>query len=334
VLELTNETPFQVERAIQLDPEGGAHWVVIAKSTYAIDPSGRLALADVQEPVCTAAEFRGEAGASSLLREVEMTYAHPGTDVIVQGTAYAPGGYPVRELAVRISAGPLRVERTVVGDRVWWDAPGRIAATDPVPFESMPLPYERAYGGDAGNGDFDPRNPVGKGHVGSGQSPVDRALPNLEHPARRIRSPGDRPKPAGLGAVAAHWLPRRDLAGTYDASWQAAKAPLYPDDFQVQFFSCASEGLHAAQPFVGGEAVRLEGLTRDGLLAFAIPREVLQVDTWADGGRRTQPVSIARIIVEPDARRLIVVRRSSLYCGARARQVKRSLVTYKPRVFG
>jgi hypothetical protein len=334
---LTNAVPSTTvlpgASAHQLDADGAGHWVVVVKGTYLIDDAGRTKLAKEQEPVCLAAEYLGEDGLSSLLREVETNYVHPGTDVLLNATAYGPGGQPTREMRATVAVGPLRKELIVVGDRQWKEGVSGLVATSPVPFQSMPICYERAYGGVAPDGiDFDPRNPIGAGYAGN-ELPLDQALPNIENPTARVKSPRDQPPLAGFGAIAGHWTPRRELAGTYDETWRRSQAPLYPHDLRPEFFCCSSEALHSPAPLVGGERIQLEGLSPSGMISCSVPREAIAVDTWIGSGRHTQTPQLDRVILEPDDKRIILVWRASVPCGARVREVKRSRVTYKRRAF-
>ncbi|MBN3752380.1 DUF2169 domain-containing protein [Paraburkholderia sp. Tr-20389] len=45
--------------------------------------------------------------------------------------------------------------------------------------------------------------------------------------------------PAGFGAVGRSWVPRLQMAGTYDAKWQNERWPLLPDDFDFGYWNCA-----------------------------------------------------------------------------------------------
>ena len=70
------------------------------------------------------------------------------TDVVVNGTAYAPGGKPVRELVAAVEVGKARKKVKVFGDRACKHrAGGDPVFGDPQPFTKMELRYERAYGG-------------------------------------------------------------------------------------------------------------------------------------------------------------------------------------------
>jgi hypothetical protein len=334
MLQLSNETPFAAERSVQLDPNGVQHWVVVVKATYRLDRSGALHLHAKQEPVCVSPLFAGEEGASSLLRENEISYSCAGTDVVINGSAHAPGARPTTEMEVRVAFGTVRKILRVVGERKWTPAGSDLVASSPLTFVDMPLAYERAYGGTAqdDSGAIEPRNPVGRGFGVRAQALVDQFLPNVEDPAHPIRTWRDRPPPAGLGAVASHWSPRRELAGTFGESWQSNKLPLWPDDFNPLFFSVAAAGMRSATPLQGGERVVLEGLTADGSLSFNLPREVLMIDTWLGQSRLRQTAHLQRVIIEPDESRLMMVWASILRCGTRFREIARSRVDYKPRV--
>ena len=66
---------------------------------------------------------------------------------------------------------------------------------------------------------------VGRGVAKRPADLVDRPAPTVEDPAHPITSTSDRPEPAGFGAIAGHWLPRADFAGTFDETWRATRMP-------------------------------------------------------------------------------------------------------------
>src|SRR4051794_32523994 len=120
MLQLTNYTPFPVERSVQIDRHGNQVWVIIIKGTFRLGcDSLKPEVLPEQEPVALAPVYRGEPNRSSLLREGEMTPEHPGTDVTFVGSAHAPGGRPVAELDVGLRVGPVQKRARVFGDRVW-----------------------------------------------------------------------------------------------------------------------------------------------------------------------------------------------------------------------
>ena len=201
----------------------------------------------------------------------------------------------------------------------------------------MPIVWERAYGGcaverETGARSMEPRNPIGCGFATDSSQLVDRPVPNIEdvlHPFENWKS---RAAPAGLGAIAAHWSPRRERAGTYDEEWRRKRMPLWPEDHDPRFHQSAPSELVCEQPLRGGEEVHTTGLVPEGPLAFRLPRVHLAVETLFAGAWLFQPVQLDRVIVEPDQRKLVLVWGSRLNCGASRRKVERSRVVQKVKL--
>lgn len=333
MFQLSNDTPFAAERSVQLDQKGVQHWVVIVKGSYRFDGPAPKLVAD-QEPVCLAPKYLGDPGQSSLLRESEMTFGHPGTDVLLNAVAHAPAGHQLRQMDVRVSVGQLTKTVRVFGDRQWVGTGVDVVPSWPIPFEKMPISYERAYGGALADGSaFEERNPIGRGFGLTRQQLVDQPLPNIEDPTEPIRSIGDRPTPAGLSAISSSWRPRRQLAGTFDAAWEKTKLPLLPDDFAPAFFVAAPSGLHSPTPLQGGERVRLEGLSPAGRIEFSVPREVISITTTIGRAKTRHSVQLDRVIIEPETRLVVLIWRASLRLGPRFRDVIESYVSHKPRIY-
>jgi hypothetical protein len=329
MLQLTNYTPYKAERAVLLDRDGNQVWVVVVKATFHLDERGRPERHDDQEAVCLAPVYQGEAGRTSLLRECEMVAEHPGTDVTLNATAHAPGGEAVRGLDVSVAVGPVKKTLRVTGDRFWYLGFLRPRKTRPEPFEAMPITYERAFGGSSGD-EYEPRNPIGTGFAVSQADADGKALPNVEDPADRVRIVASRPRPAGLGAIPAGWSPRSEYGGTYDDEWARERLPLLPLDYDPRHQQSAHPDLVSARPLRGGEPVVLRNLTPDSLLSFRLPRVYLTVDTFGKGIALRQAVQLDRVIIEPDERKLVLVWRSSLKCGANARAIRETVVDTKP----
>ncbi|NEX17096.1 MAG: hypothetical protein C1943_10805 [Halochromatium sp.] len=183
----------------------------------------------------------------------------PRGEALVFGSYFAPRGTRRQASTVAVRVGPIEKRLDVFGDR-FWEA-GRI--TRPLDFQEMPLRWERAFGG-AG----DPRNPLGKGLkpiLGPGNH-LFHPLPNLELPAQTIGSPGDRPEPAGLGALDSQWSPRAEKRGTYDARWKRERWPGYPDDMDWSVFNLAPSDQQLKGFFQGGEPLRIAGMHPDRAL--------------------------------------------------------------------
>jgi hypothetical protein len=240
--------------------------------------------------------------------EADFVPFKPLTDVVVIATAYAPQGRAVQQMDVGINvAGKTKAIR-VLGDRECHYNPERPPSfSDPIPFESMPIRYERAYGGRDDTSDPQmpiayPRNDMGCGLAlkNNREKIQGMQLPNLEDPLDLLMP--DRivledpyrwnslPLPQGLGWVQRSWYPRSSFVGSMppyldpDEVMREEALGMVPKrqvalsrqfklpSFHPRFNNGASQGL-MFPPLAGTESVRLVGLTSSGLLDFALPGE-------------------------------------------------------------
>ncbi len=320
MLQLTNTTPFAAERAILLDMEGRENWVVVVKGTFDIK-NGEAVMAEEQVPVTLADEYNCEPGISSQKSESDLAFFKPATDILVNGHAYAPRGKAAKSLDVSIKIGSAVSKMVrVFGDRIWHKGLTGMSLSSPTPFDKIPLVYERAFGGvdksseDPKKHGAEERNPVGAGFAMNKKFLADKRAPNLEDHKHLIKEWDDRPEPQGFGPISKHWLPRRNYAGTYDQKWQTERLPLWPLDFNPQFFQCAHPSLIAKPYLHGGEAVELLNLTGNGKLAFQLPRIALAFTTRLSGKNVEHRAKLDTVIFEPDVPRVMLVWRTSIPC--------------------
>ena len=339
MFEIINRTPFVVALLPGLGSDDVANVTVLAKGTFAIPARpGPLAPAELQMPVRWGDEHHGpEPGTSSVRYESDVCPAKPGTDVVLLGHACAPGARRQSVVEVSLDLGSVRKVVRVSGERRWVQAAGAWSiSSPPVPFDRLPLIYERAFGGED-RSDSDParhagddRNPVGAGFATSDRKSrlEGLALPNLEDPRNPIKEWSDRPPVAGFGFVARGWVPRRPLAGTYDKDWLKLRSPLLPADFDQRFFNGAPADQVVAPHLRGGESVRVSGASADGSLTFDLPRLRPDFEVhWADGARAEPAMPVLdTVLLEPDERRVVLSWRSTLRCGRRLRRLRRVVV--------
>nr|MCH9682461.1 DUF2169 domain-containing protein [Deltaproteobacteria bacterium] len=199
-----------------------------------------------------------------------------------------------------------------VGDRQWIDAAVG-ATTRPVPFVTMPLRYERAYGGQdiEDPNRWHPHNPAGIGYAKRKHKLTGTPAPNL----RGLGRPID--EVAGFGAIDRSWQPRLDRAGTYDAQWQQDRMPLYPVDFDETFFQVAPADQITEQPLRGGEPVALINMTPEGSLVFDVPKMRPAFRTFFGDGQIEHKAVLHTLIIEPEHRRLQLVWHTALPCHPR-----------------
>lgn len=319
---LENLTRFKAVDLPSMNKEGEELLLICVAGRFELPPAGRPSQAppkpsEEQRPPVMEDVYWGEPGASSLRYEGQTAYIRPGTDIYVSGHAWAPGGKPVPELLAAVKVGPCQKGVRVFGTRVWYRGALGLKASAPRPFESMPLRYERSFGGVAAASGkeplaYEPRNPVGMGLYGSVKEAVEQPLPNLEDPLQQISSPTDRVAPAGFGPIARSWQPRLKLAGTYDEAWVEQRAPLWPRDFDPHFFHAASPGLIVSPGLKGGEPVVLSGFSPDGQLAFPLPHYRLLAKSVFRHRVDRRELALDAVLLEPEARALTLVWRAAV----------------------
>lgn len=326
MLQFKNSTPFKGTIMLLPDPNGIDSLFTVVKGTFTL--AERPALAEEQLPVAVEQEFYSEPDQSSIKRPSDVSLMKPGTDVLLTGNAYAPRGRPTTWMDVSLTVAGVRKVVRVFGDRMWKTATKELSysISEPQPFETMPLIWERAYGGiekSVKPVTAEVRNPVGTGFRTSEvqESIAGVRLPNLEDPAAPITAWNQRPQPAGFAPICAHWEPRRSYAGTYDEEWQKHRAPYLPKDFDPRFLQLAPPGLVAPGYLKGGEAVELRGVTRAGLSQFRLPQVTLKVTYWLDGSPEERPAFLDTLMIEPEQSRFTITWRSVFPCDKKALRV-------------
>jgi hypothetical protein len=328
-------------------PDGAYILSVLVKRTFDIVPNGECTLAAEDRPLLPGDVFWDDPMNSSPRYESDFVPFKPATDVVLNGVAYAPGGAPTRACTVTLRVGDRIRSIGVIGDRVaHYVEGGTPSFTDPAPFTTMELRYERAYGGTDVYSDLKvpypyPRNPLGRGFVvrNTPRSVDNLPLPNLEDPAAPLTPSGlcledyaawqTRPVPAGFGWFPKTSVPRAFLAGIMPADRAVEKelrqayAQLVPvgqreaylkngiRDMDFRFFNGASEGL--AMPYLrGGEWVVTENLTPLGRLYFQLPPAAPRIGLDIGEGVQEPEVVLQTVMIRMEDGQLDMVWRGAL----------------------
>ena len=317
---IENQTPFAVELLFLMNENGQPVLAPVAKATYEIREGGVVPASGAQLPVNYEGEFATSNPESSYRYEPESAFFKPATDVVLIGHAIAPHAYTT-ELTVRLAVGPLNKSVRVFGDRIWCSSFAAIYMSNPLPFETMPLIYERSFGGwdrsdaDPSRHSCDPRNPVGTGFRSQRGKPEDGLrIPNLEDPRHLIHKWRDAPPPACFGFTSPNWQPRAAFAGTYDDAWMTERMPLLPTDFDRRFFNAASPGLVAPGYLRGDESVLVENASAGGLLQFELPDvapPICEVEL-AGHNERELKTHLDTVIINTDDNLLVLTWRAHL----------------------
>ncbi len=312
---LNNKTPFAAERTWGRDINGWHQWIVAVKATYDISDNGELVLAEEQSEPLFAPEYFGEPGLSSLQYDADLIPTKPTTDIIVNGTAYAPGGNPSTEFAVALRLNGVQKALKVVGERHWENSIVGLKPSKPQPVTAVPIRYEKAFGGwDKSNPNpakqkWDARNPVGCSYIQNEQQ-LGKPIHQFEY----LEGAPHKTGPAGFGAIDSFWSPRSKLVGTYDKKWQDTRQPLLPLDWQPQSLQCAPKDQQTLKPLRGGDSIELINLTPEGKLSFQLPKVYLAFTTHIDNRAEEHRAQLASVIIEPDQRSLKMVWTTVLLC--------------------
>jgi hypothetical protein len=313
----SNTTGMQAGLTVMTDKVGREHCVVVIKGTLTISPVQELH--DDQVAIQEADLFTGEPGHSAPIYECDYALHKPRCDVLLNGSAYAPGGRPTSRVTVAIQVGTLRKSFDVVGERVWRVGRTSIGHTEAAPFAVKPINYDCAFGGiDRSRDDramhrYYPENHAGVGYhyYTDARSLEGSPLPNTEEVGRPVARPDGNYRPMALGPVARTWDPRVRFAGTYDDNWRDNIYPFLPADFDERFFQAAPADQQI--PYCrGGEAVRCINLTPNGRLEFVIPRLTAPVVyRFQQGDVRIEP-NLDMVVIEPDLNRVLLTWRSAV----------------------
>lgn len=327
MLQVHNQTPFAAELSVLPAPDARETLYVVVQATFELGEGG-LRVAEEQRPIVPGDEYRGDPASSSLRFAGQVHPCKPATDVVLLGAGYAPGGKPAPYFGVSLMVGKLRKLLHVYGDRVWSAGLTGAAPSEPIPTTSVPLIWERAYGGtvraEDGEELCEPRNPVGVGFLG-GRSPAQlrgMPVPNLDDPRNPIVGLAPGATPVGFGFIGPSWQPRVAFAGTYDEAWRRTRAPFLPDDFDPRFLQAAPPDQIYPGALQGGEPVEIINASPVGVQRFALPTCEL-VAAVSVAGRVERPrLCVETLALEPDQARLSMLWRGAVPCEKEALRIE------------
>ncbi|HLL01396.1 MAG TPA: DUF2169 domain-containing protein [Myxococcaceae bacterium] len=333
--ELKSRTQATVRLLPRLGQDGAPCVVVVIKQRFFLTLTGQVRREPNVEVRLVDEPWDPEAEQSSIRRPTDLCLRKPSTDVVVSGSAMAPGRKPVKQLDVWVRVGPVSKRLRVFGTRVWFQGALGMTLSAPQPFQALPLRWEYAYGGmDTSNPKrvaHEPRNPLGRGMCADPKTLNHQPGPQIEDPEELISSARSRPTPAGVGAIGPHFAPRVQYAGTYDDQWQKERMPLPPLDFDERHNQVAPPGLISPSPLLGGEPVELVGLNEVGPLQFELPRLSFHVGSQTAQGRQEHRPMLDTVLLEPNERSFELTWRSCVAVPKRAHELQSIIVFEKER---
>lgn len=318
-MDFVNQSGVEAGWTFGFERDGRELLVVIIKATYNLPQNGEEpTLAEEQAKLVEADEFTGEPGYSAPLRETDYSHRKLRCDVVLNGSAYAPGGFPSRSIAVSLRVGSMQKFFYVFGDRRWQDY--LLSTNEPEPFTRTAISYNHAYGGADANEDQPEKvatyteNPVGTGYhpIRSRWALIGKLLPSTAESPTPISDTKGRYRPMSFGPIGRNFFPRYRHAGTYDQQWLDNEAPFWPKDFSYAYFQCAPEDQQV--PFLeGGEEVELQNLTPDGRRRFKVPERRVPVTFLPQNGEDIRADAVCdTFLLEPDLQRFSLTWRLAL----------------------
>jgi hypothetical protein len=301
MVHVNNHSPFPAELFSFPDQDGQEMLVLVVSATFEGCQSD-LKPADKQAPVQVADEHFGKPEITSVRREADVAVTKSLVDLVVNGTAYAPDGRPAQRVAVELQVADIQKRLFVYGDRFHTPL-GTLTPAEP--FVTMPIVYERAFGGSSAEGDDRKYIRFRGNPVGLGFRSLHSRVPGITTHAPNIEDANgtSHEVPAGFGFVSRGWSPRLEYAGTYDQGWIDTQWPLPPNDFDVRHYQGAPADQQSEQ-ISGGERIRLVNLTPDGVWEFLLPQIDLQSRLiFADHSKDVFP-KLDTVVIEPDTRRI------------------------------
>lgn len=323
-MELVNRTPLAA-RLLVTDPQDGGPrlGILVAKATFRIGAEGGTELdADDPLPVLD----KDQETELGLLPRDDLPREDDAFEVTLLGRAHAPGGEGAPRATVALQVGEVRRELAVFGERAWQGEGPGARPGEPRPFTSLPLTWDRAFGGSA---DVevdresvvtvsDPRNPAGRGFEAASRARelgkflaapegyprllAPRSLPNLEDPGALVREWEDAPRPCC-------WAPvPMETAFHVERGTVPPSEPGGPLTLTAGIHHRAHPDWVIARPPAGAQ-VLLEGATPEGVLGFGLPRLRVVVDYVLGAASGSDELMPHMLLLLPEERRFVLVYR-------------------------
>ena len=328
-MELVNQTAVPARLLVSEEGDSPVRFgMLFAKATYALQPDGRVELVSEDPFPLFDKDVETELG---LLPADLVPRRDPVLEVILLGAAYGPEGREIPARQVELSVGAVRRALSVTGDRRWESRLGRKTISEPMPFQRMPLTYDRAFGGRAelqldAHTVFDVEDRLNKhGRGFDGQKlaedyaaglgaakgfPIvryERLLPNLENPAAPVARWQDAPEPYCWAAIPPDIGFRMiEALHTYCDTGQP---PAREEALRQAYHRAHPDWIIPLPP---REApVTLVGLTPAGRTSFRLPPLRIVADYVLGDRRGARDLTAQLLVLLPEQQRFYLVYRTA-----------------------
>lgn len=328
--QIENRTPFQTAGTFLRDENGHEVWCIALRASFQVNEAGQVFRAPDQSPVEMVPRYAGEDMSQTLIAEEDFIPFSPVTDVTLTG-AISPQSSAPQPILLQFSVdNKIRKDLLLFPPRQAQFRRGRWHLADVADQIPCPLDWRESFGGAQPEDDqTPPENPVGKGLALRSQRPEGTLidLPRIEAAGSDCLRDPKQATAANYCPMPRWWQGRITRAGTFDAGWQQARAPLMPLDHDRRFACAAPLDQLPATHLKGGETVTLQGFQPGPALMFRLPQLVLRAETVFDGGVQRQDFYLGRVNFDLGTGLLHLVWLSALRCDGRDHLIKRSRVS-------
>lgn len=277
---LSNTTPFPARVSAFRDHRGRSFWGLWVKATFELRPDRPALFVPDQPPLIDDPVYDGEI----LVADTDLAQPKPKIDVLISGAVTPRRDGSPRTLRVGLGQFTFGCDLHPPMRRSWrktW-VPDTEAKIEPVPLDAR-----SAYGGPA-----DENNPGGQGAAkGDAPPPLSRVGGRKAEDCVHF---GPVPPTAPFRAA---------LGGTYDAAWQARRAPLLPVDFDPTYWQSAMPERQMSRPVDPAEPLLLSGFgDLDG--TYPVPHLDLQCATHIRRVWHMEDAQLQTIAIDLATRRI------------------------------
>ncbi|MEJ2467215.1 MAG: DUF2169 domain-containing protein [Candidatus Thiodiazotropha sp.] len=322
MLELDNQSLWQAALYPAWNAKREPQLTLVVKTGFWFDKRGKATAMDSVPAIEEEDRHHDDPLSSSLAASCESVPYKQGSELICYGTAQPPeADATVMEVKIGLRRGEAdfwNKALRVSGPRQWRRGLLSSGPSEPETLQPLPLRYESAYGGrDPRNSDHCyEANPVGMGFTASSRYHPELAVPQIELGPDYLRTPTQRPEPAGFAPLPVHWLPRLELTPEIDEEAVTLGLCPFAEEIAADFYNAAPKDQRFDTPFEGGETLFLQGLV-DGAdprgMLIKIPKvipEVLLVRSEREQSRLT--LSCDTLVVRADERELHLLWRCAI----------------------
>lgn len=321
--DVINYTPFAAFGGFERDHLAESYWCVWIKAAFEVSPKGHITWHDNPDLEISPSPQEIETPKGTIIVEdSDMSLPRPSTDISLYGSTKVPAHTTM----------PIRTELKVAqwSKAIEVHPPAKLSSRkiQAGPFseqdEYVSLDWTNAFGGRTEK-DVLEENPLGTGYAPSRDKSEDVDLPRLRYPGEQLKRVSDTFRPACYLPIPRAWLPRRELAGTFDDNWMKTRAPLLPQDHQIEYRNTTPADQRFNGFISGGEWVEMHNISGPNgtdLPKFQIPTLEFEVATQIDGKWVNMPMKIQSLAFAPGTARFSLLWGAAIPIGSPANDVK------------